>query len=77
MKEGIKVEEEIQKNRKLKVRQKITGKKVFFEIIEWVVCFLIAYILYLVINYFFGTISCVKQTSMYPTAKEGEKEEEG
>lgn len=43
------------------------------EIIEWVVCFVIAYTIYLIINYFFGTISGVKQTSMYPTAKEGEK----
>lgn len=43
------------------------------EILEWVFCFVIAYILYLNINYFFGTISGVKQVSMFPTAKEGEK----
>lgn len=43
------------------------------EIGEWVVAFLIAYVIYVVINFFFGTISGVKQISMYPTCKEGEK----
>lgn len=43
------------------------------EIAEWVFCFIIAYILYVLINYFIGTISGVKQSSMYPTAIEGEK----
>jgi signal peptidase I len=43
------------------------------EILEWVFCFVIAYVLYLNINYFLGTISGVKQVSMFPTAKEGEK----
>ncbi len=43
------------------------------EIIEWVFCFIIAYVIYLVINYFLGTVSGVKQVSMVPTAKEGDK----
>lgn len=43
------------------------------EIAEWVFCFIIAYILYLNINYFIGTMSGVKQVSMQPTAKEGER----
>lgn len=43
------------------------------EIVEWVMCFIIAYAIYLVINYFLGTIAGIKQSSMYPTAKEGEK----
>ncbi|MEG0872339.1 MAG: signal peptidase I [Clostridia bacterium] len=48
-------------------------KKILLEIGEWVLCFVIAYILYLLLNYFVGAISGVKQVSMYPTAKEGEK----
>lgn len=43
------------------------------EVLEWVLCFVIAYAIYLVINYFIGTIAGVKQTSMYPTAKEGDR----
>lgn len=53
--------------------EKITKKKVLKEISEWVICAIIAYIIYLIINYFFGTISGVKQASMYPTCKEGER----
>ena len=48
-------------------------KKVIKEIAEWIICFIIAYILYLLLNYFIGTISGVKQVSMLPTAKEGER----
>lgn len=48
-------------------------KKVLREIAEWILCFIIAYIIYLVLNYFVGTISGVKQVSMLPTAKEGER----
>ncbi len=47
--------------------------KVIKEIIDWIICIVIAYILYLIINYFFGTVSGVKQSSMYPTAKQGDK----
>lgn len=43
------------------------------EILEWVLCFVIAYVIYLVINYFIGTIAGVKQSSMYPTAKDGDR----
>ncbi len=43
------------------------------EIIEWAFCFVIAYIIYLIVNYFIGTVSGVKQVSMYPTAKPGER----
>lgn len=68
MEEGIKLD-----NKENGINKKITGKKVFNEIVEWIICFLVAYILYLIINYFFGTISCIRQTSMYPTAVEGER----
>lgn len=47
--------------------------KVVREILDWVVCIIIAYVLYVIINYFFGTVSGVKQSSMYPTAKNGDK----
>ena len=43
------------------------------EILEWAICFVIAYAIYLVINYFIGTIAGIKQASMYPTAKEGDR----
>ncbi len=48
-------------------------KIILKEIGEWIICFIIAYILYLILNYFIGTISGVKQVSMLPTAKEGER----
>lgn len=51
----------------------VINNKIIKEIVEWVVCFLIAFVLYLIINYFFGTISGVKQVSMKPTAVEGDK----
>ena len=43
------------------------------EIVEWVICFVVAYAIYLVINYFIGTIAGIKQASMYPTAKDGDR----
>ena len=43
------------------------------ETVEWIVCFIIAYAIYLGINYFVGTIAGVKQSSMYPTCLEGDK----
>lgn len=57
--------------------EEIKNKKVKYgfkkELIEWIVCFIIAYAIYLVVNYFLGTISGVKQVSMYPTAQEGDR----
>lgn len=47
--------------------------KVTKEIFDWVICFLVAYVIYLFINFFIGTISGIKQVSMLPTAKEGER----
>lgn len=43
------------------------------EIMEWIFCFIVAYIIYLLLNYFVGTVSGVKQISMKPTANEGER----
>lgn len=53
--------------------KKWSKEKIKKEIIEWVFCFIVAYLLYLLLNYFVGTISGVKQISMKPTANEGEK----
>jgi len=56
-----------------KLDKKLFVKKFKSEIIEWVFCFVIAYVLYLFLNYFIGTVSGVKQISMKPTANDGEK----
>lgn len=47
--------------------------RILREIAEWILCFVIAYILYLTLNYFIGTISGVKQVSMKNTAVEGDR----
>lgn len=54
-------------------KKKLSRKAIVKEIIEWVLCFVIAYIIYLNINYFLGTISGVRQVSMLPTAVQGER----
>lgn len=56
-----------------KPKKKIDWKYWSKEILEWVVCILIAYIIYLFINFFLGTISGVKQVSMFPTAQENDR----
>lgn len=53
--------------------KKWSREKIRREAIEWLFCFVVAYILYLLLNYFVGTVSGVKQISMKPTANEGEK----
>lgn len=53
--------------------KQIFKNKVVKEVVEWVVCFLVAYVIYVCINYFIGTIAGIRQTSMFPTAKEGER----
>ncbi|MEG1705774.1 MAG: signal peptidase I [Clostridia bacterium] len=55
------------------MENKWTKEKIIKEILEWIFCFLIAYLIYLFINYYFIAISGVKQVSMKPTANEGEK----
>ena len=52
---------------------KIKKEKLKKELIEWGFCIVIAYIIFLFVNYFIGSISGVKQTSMNPTAVEGDK----
>ncbi len=43
------------------------------EVLEWVYCIVIAVTLALLIRYFIGTPTIVKQTSMFPTLKEGQR----
>ena len=75
-----KVEEKIEKedlyiaNNQDKVDSKEDKKnKIKKEILEWVFCIIIAYVIYLFINYFIGSVSGVKQTSMTPTAVDGDR----
>ena len=43
------------------------------EILEWLVCIIIAVVLALLVRYFIGTPTIVQQTSMTPTLKENER----
>ena len=43
------------------------------EILEWVYCIIIAVVLALLVRYFLGTPTIVKQVSMYPTLVEGQR----
>ena len=43
------------------------------EILEWILCFIIAVVLALVVRYYIGTPTEVRQTSMFPTLHEGER----
>lgn len=55
------------------MEKKYSKEKIKKEIIEWVFCFIVAYIIYLLLNYYIIAVSGVKQISMKPTANEGEK----
>ena len=48
-------------------------KAVIKEILEWTYCIIIAIVLALLIRYFVGTPTVVKQPSMYPTLKQDER----
>lgn len=43
------------------------------DILEWIACILIAFILALLIRYYIGTPTIVKQSSMYPTLEENQR----
>ena len=43
------------------------------DIIEWIVCIIIAFILALLIRYFFGTPTIVQQPSMFPTLQPNQR----
>ena len=48
-------------------------KSTLREIIEWLVCFIVAVVLALVVRYYIGTPTIVQQRSMFPTLKENER----
>ena len=43
------------------------------NILEWIYCIVIALVLALLFRYFIGTPTIVKQRSMYPTLKDGQR----
>lgn len=43
------------------------------NILEWILCIVIAFVLAVLIKYFIGTPTVVKQYSMYPTLKQNER----
>ena len=48
-------------------------KSTLREVMEWLICIIIAVVLALVVRYFIGTPTIVQQTSMFPTLKENER----
>lgn len=48
-------------------------KSTLREIIEWLICIIIAVGLALIVRYYIGTPTIVQQTSMWPTLKENER----
>ena len=45
----------------------------FKDVIEWIICIVIALIIAILFRYFIGTPTIVKQPSMYPTLKEDQR----
>lgn len=45
----------------------------FKDVMEWIVCIVIALIIAILFRYFIGTPTIVKQPSMYPTLKENQR----
>jgi signal peptidase I len=43
------------------------------DILEWIFCIVVAVVLALLVRYFLGTPTIVKQPSMYPTLKENQR----
>lgn len=52
---------------------KAKTRSILREVFDWILCFVIAFVIYLLINYFFICAPGVKQSSMYPTIYNGEK----
>lgn len=53
--------------------KKVKEKSLIREIMDWVLCIVAAFVLAVVIKYFVFTPTLVKQTSMTPTIKDGER----
>lgn len=43
------------------------------DILEWIICVIVAVVLAIIIRYFVGTPTVVKQVSMYPTLKQNDR----
>ncbi len=43
------------------------------NILEWILCIVVAFVLALLIKYFIGTPTMVKQVSMFPTLQDGQR----
>lgn len=61
-----------QKNEKIE-ETKAKTRSVLREVLDWVICFVLAYALYIVLNYFVFSSPQVKQESMFPTIVNGER----
>ncbi|MBR6252362.1 MAG: signal peptidase I [Clostridia bacterium] len=48
-------------------------KSIQREILEWIVCIVVAFVLAVIIKYFIFTPTLVKQTSMFPTIYDGDR----
>ena len=48
-------------------------KAILYDIFEWIYCIIIAVVLALLVRYYIGTPTIVKQSSMYPTFKQNER----
>lgn len=53
--------------------KKVKEKSLIREIVDWIICILAAFALAVTIKYFVFTPTLVKQTSMTPTIKDGER----
>ncbi len=54
-------------------KKDVKSKSIFKEIMEWIICIIIALSVALVFRYYIGTPIVVNQTSMYPNLKPGER----
>ena len=43
------------------------------DILEWIICIVIAFVLALLVRYYIGTPTIVKMPSMYPTLKQDQR----
>ena len=53
--------------------KKVKEKSLIREILDWIICIVTAFLLAVLIKYFIFTPTLVKQTSMTPTIKDGER----
>lgn len=66
--------DEIDYQKKEEVEEvKAKTRGVLREVLDWVVCFVLAYLMYICLNYFIFSSPSVKQDSMYPTIMNGER----